>query len=211
MVLYRGRRYRLGDRRALEQLEPFRRARLRAARRRTCCSAAEGARSGDLVLYGAFAEAGDIAFDFEFGSHGGVGARRARSVHAPPGARRHAGRVRDGGAVARRGVLSLLRARYRSPATTSARPKTRPEMRLRVVTWNVHGCVGTDGRFDPTRTADALRALAPDVALLQEVGDNRGVHPPIDQATDAGAARSACTAPSASPCRASRTATATPR
>ncbi|MGZ3440060.1 MAG: endonuclease/exonuclease/phosphatase family protein [Polyangia bacterium] len=56
-------------------------------------------------------------------------------------------------------------------------------MRLRVVTWNVHGCVGTDGRFAPERTADALRALAPDVALLQEVGDNRGVHPPIDQAT----------------------------
>jgi endonuclease/exonuclease/phosphatase family metal-dependent hydrolase len=56
-------------------------------------------------------------------------------------------------------------------------------MRLRVVTWNVHGCVGTDGRFLPERTADALRALAPDVAMLQEVGDNRGVHPPIDQAT----------------------------
>ncbi|HEY2745842.1 MAG TPA: endonuclease/exonuclease/phosphatase family protein [Polyangia bacterium] len=56
-------------------------------------------------------------------------------------------------------------------------------MRLRVVTWNVHGCVGTDGRFAPGRTADALAELAPDVALLQEVGDNRGVHPPIDQAT----------------------------
>ncbi|MCU1281793.1 MAG: ybhP [bacterium] len=56
-------------------------------------------------------------------------------------------------------------------------------MRLRLVSWNVHGCVGTDGRFAPERTADALRVLAPDVALLQEVGDNRGVHPPIDQAT----------------------------
>jgi endonuclease/exonuclease/phosphatase family metal-dependent hydrolase len=55
-------------------------------------------------------------------------------------------------------------------------------MRLRVVTWNVHGCVGTDGRFAPARTADALIELAPDVAFLQEVGDNRGVHPPIDQA-----------------------------
>jgi endonuclease/exonuclease/phosphatase family metal-dependent hydrolase len=55
-------------------------------------------------------------------------------------------------------------------------------MRLRVVSWNVHGCVGTDGVFDPHRTADALRRLEPDVALLQEVGDNRGVHPPVDQA-----------------------------
>ncbi len=56
-------------------------------------------------------------------------------------------------------------------------------MKLRVVSWNVHGCVGTDGRFDPARTAAALAALAPDVALLQEVGDSRGVHPPVDQAT----------------------------
>lgn len=53
---------------------------------------------------------------------------------------------------------------------------------MRIVCWNVHGCVGTDRRFDPLRTARALSRLAPDVALLQEVGDNRGVHPPIDQA-----------------------------
>src|SRR5262245_20959437 len=56
-------------------------------------------------------------------------------------------------------------------------------MRLRVVSWNVHGCVGVDRRFDPLRIARALGRLAPDVALLQEVGDSRGVHPPVDQAT----------------------------
>jgi endonuclease/exonuclease/phosphatase family metal-dependent hydrolase len=56
-------------------------------------------------------------------------------------------------------------------------------MRLRVVTWNVHGCVGIDRVFDPHRTAAALGTLRPDVALLQEVGDNTGVHPPIDQAS----------------------------
>jgi endonuclease/exonuclease/phosphatase family metal-dependent hydrolase len=55
-------------------------------------------------------------------------------------------------------------------------------MRLRLVCWNVHGCVGVDRRFHPRRTAAALGELAPDVALLQEVGDNRGVHPPVDQA-----------------------------
>jgi endonuclease/exonuclease/phosphatase family metal-dependent hydrolase len=50
------------------------------------------------------------------------------------------------------------------------------------VVWNVHGCVGTDRVFDPQRTAAVLGALAPDVVLLQEVGDSRGVHPPVDQA-----------------------------
>ncbi|HZS36821.1 MAG TPA: alkaline phosphatase family protein [Polyangia bacterium] len=72
VLYFRGRRYRLDDRRALERLEPFRRlgydllmGHLRQA--------VDGRRSGDLVVYGAFAEAGDIAFDFEFGSHGGIG------------------------------------------------------------------------------------------------------------------------------------------
>jgi hypothetical protein len=39
---------------------------------RQLAHAAASARSGDLVLYGAFAELGNIAFDFEFGSHGGL-------------------------------------------------------------------------------------------------------------------------------------------
>src|SRR5438477_18067 len=55
-------------------------------------------------------------------------------------------------------------------------------MQLRLVSWNVHGCVGSDRRFDPGRTAEVLRELHADVALLQEVGDHRGVHPPVDQA-----------------------------
>jgi len=56
-------------------------------------------------------------------------------------------------------------------------------MRVRVVSWNVHGCVGTDRRFDPRRTALLLASLEPDLVLLQEVGDNRGIHPPVDQAS----------------------------
>jgi endonuclease/exonuclease/phosphatase family metal-dependent hydrolase len=55
--------------------------------------------------------------------------------------------------------------------------------RLRVLSWNVHGCVGSDGRFDPERVARVIEERRPDVVLLQEVGDLRGVHPPIDQAT----------------------------
>jgi hypothetical protein len=72
IVLYRGERHRLGDRRALERLEPFRRLGYELAATHLM-HAAEGHRYGDIVLYGAFAAAGDIAFDFEFGSHGGIG------------------------------------------------------------------------------------------------------------------------------------------
>jgi endonuclease/exonuclease/phosphatase family metal-dependent hydrolase len=46
-------------------------------------------------------------------------------------------------------------------------------MRLKVVTWNIHRCVGLDRRFLPERVVEVLRHHQPDVVLLQEV--DRGV------------------------------------
>jgi endonuclease/exonuclease/phosphatase family metal-dependent hydrolase len=49
-----------------------------------------------------------------------------------------------------------------------------PHPRLRVLTWNVHACVGADGRHDVERVGAAVRALAPDVAAFQEIDSRRG-------------------------------------
>jgi endonuclease/exonuclease/phosphatase family metal-dependent hydrolase len=43
---------------------------------------------------------------------------------------------------------------------------------IRVLTWNVHGCVGRDGVRDPDRVARVLEAAQPDISALQEI-DNR--------------------------------------
>ena len=43
------------------------------------------------------------------------------------------------------------------------------ETRFRVVSYNVHSCVGTDGVFAPARIADILGALHADFIALQEV------------------------------------------
>lgn len=40
---------------------------------------------------------------------------------------------------------------------------------IRAVTWNVHGCVGRRGRFDPEAIEARLRELAPDILAVQEV------------------------------------------
>ena len=45
--------------------------------------------------------------------------------------------------------------------------------RLRVVTWNIHGCVGRDGRRDVERIGGLIQAMSPDVAALQEVDSRR--------------------------------------
>jgi endonuclease/exonuclease/phosphatase family metal-dependent hydrolase len=50
-------------------------------------------------------------------------------------------------------------------AGTSA---ARPEGVLRVASYNVHKCVGTDRRFDPARTAAVIAELGADLVALQE-------------------------------------------
>ena len=43
-------------------------------------------------------------------------------------------------------------------------------MRLRVVTYNIHKCIGgLDRRYDPLRVAHVIARYEPDLVLLQEV------------------------------------------
>lgn len=42
---------------------------------------------------------------------------------------------------------------------------------MRIVSYNVHACVGSDGRFAPERIGDVLAALNADFVALQEVED----------------------------------------
>jgi endonuclease/exonuclease/phosphatase family metal-dependent hydrolase len=44
----------------------------------------------------------------------------------------------------------------------------RPPLSIRVATYNVHACVGTDGRHDPDRVASVIAELDADIVALQE-------------------------------------------
>jgi endonuclease/exonuclease/phosphatase family metal-dependent hydrolase len=46
---------------------------------------------------------------------------------------------------------------------------TRSGATIRVLTWNVHGCVGRDGVHDPDRVARVLESAQPDISALQEI------------------------------------------
>lgn len=48
-----------------------------------------------------------------------------------------------------------------------------PDSRLRVMTWNVRSCIGSDGRVNPERVRDVIRAINPDIVALQEVDSRR--------------------------------------
>lgn len=45
---------------------------------------------------------------------------------------------------------------------------------LRVMTWNVHGAVGRNNRFDIARVMKLVRAHQPDIVALQEIDSRRG-------------------------------------
>jgi endonuclease/exonuclease/phosphatase family metal-dependent hydrolase len=52
----------------------------------------------------------------------------------------------------------------------------------RILTYNVHRCLGTDGRLSPARIADVIAAYEPDVVALQELDVGRARTGGVDQA-----------------------------
>jgi endonuclease/exonuclease/phosphatase family metal-dependent hydrolase len=55
-------------------------------------------------------------------------------------------------------------------------------MKLRLMTYNVHRCVGTDRRLDVERVAEVIAAQQPDVVALQELDVGRARTRGVDQA-----------------------------
>lgn len=55
---------------------------------------------------------------------------------------------------------------------------------VRLLTYNVHRCLGIDGDLSPGRVADAIAEAAPDIVLLQELDVMRKRSGAIDQAAD---------------------------
>lgn len=53
-------------------------------------------------------------------------------------------------------------------------PNKSPIKSLSVASYNIHKCVGGDGRFDPGRIAEVIAEIAPDIIALQEVDTRFG-------------------------------------
>ncbi len=53
---------------------------------------------------------------------------------------------------------------------------------LRIMTYNVHSCFGTDRKLDPGRIAEVIAECEPDIVALQEVDVARARSGGVDQA-----------------------------
>lgn len=67
-----------------------------------------------------------------------------------------------------RNFADLLGRRLMRMPPSPPRPAEPPPGALRIATYNVHKCVGTDNRFDPGRIAAVIHELDADVLALQE-------------------------------------------
>ena len=140
--------------------------------------------AGTIVLFGWCKGKLPISFAEENGAHAGLSPEETNAfallpIDVPLAKTRHNYlRAID----LRRAVTSRLTKVdnvYRK-LRKSATDKKKHE--LRVMTYNVHSCIGMDGNISPERIARVINQYAPDVILLQELDVGRNRTDGVDQA-----------------------------
>jgi len=125
--------------------------------------------AGQLVLLGWGLKKPTVTFTSENGSHAGPGLDETQGfLLKPPAAGmplRSVFRPRD----LREAALSVVRGR---PISGQSETEKSPA-EIRILTYNVHGCSGSDGRISPRRIARILRESGADVVAIQELDRRR--------------------------------------
>jgi endonuclease/exonuclease/phosphatase family metal-dependent hydrolase len=136
--------------------------------------------AGHLVLSGWDPSQPPLSFPMENGAHGGPGSEETRGFLLVPDRIRRwhlahlamtGDRVR--GAELHRIILHFLgRDGTRQERVPSHHPRL-PSHPLRLMTYNIHSCLGLDGKIRPERIARVINHFDPDVAAVQEIDVHR--------------------------------------
>ena len=139
--------------------------------------------AGDFVLCGWAKGTQPCSFPLENGSHGGPGPEETGAFALLPGDTPLARLERDflRPSDLREAARQLLERKV-SSFTVPRRAESAKGQRLRLMTYNVHGCVGMDGKLSPDRIARVIAEHAPDIVALQELDVGRSRSGWIDQA-----------------------------
>jgi endonuclease/exonuclease/phosphatase family metal-dependent hydrolase len=140
--------------------------------------------AGDFVLLGWREGIMPMSFAEENGAHAGATPEETNGfallpVDAPLAEREHAYlRPID----LRDAALRHLGRLERKPAAARMRALAKRSDTVRVMTYNVHSCVGMDGKLDVERIARVIARARPDVVALQELDVGRARTGAMDQA-----------------------------
>jgi len=140
--------------------------------------------AGALVLFGWRAGRDPLSFQQEYGAHAGFGPEETHGfallpIDAPlPPRERPYLRPLD----LREAALRHLGRSSMTQPVTSRVEATHPSPLLRVMTYNVHRCIGLDGKAAPERIARIIARHRPDIVALQEIDVGQPRTHGIDQA-----------------------------
>jgi endonuclease/exonuclease/phosphatase family metal-dependent hydrolase len=139
--------------------------------------------AGQLVLCGWRAGTRPLSFAIENGAHGGLGPTETQAFALLPRDAPLAARAVDylRPIDLRHAAFHVLRRRERRlPRDVWGDDAARRN--LRIMTYNVHRCLGMDGKLSPERIARVISQYDPDVVALQELDVGRARTGGVDQA-----------------------------
>ncbi len=139
--------------------------------------------AGNFIISGFHRSESLLSFPIETGAHGGPGARETTAFALLP----RDIRVSDSDPLRmshlrERALVHLKRKAPVASALQRMPPRTPNARALRVMTYNVHSCVGTDRKLSPLRIARVIAHYNPDIIALQELDVGRARTEQIDQA-----------------------------
>lgn len=136
--------------------------------------------AGDFIISGWDPHAPPVSFPFENGAHGGPGSEETRGfILVPDRIRRwHLDHLEETRRRVRGEDLRKIAMHYlgRCGEREERVPYRAPEKMantIRVMTYNIHSCVGLDGRVRPERVARVINHFDPDIVAVQEVDYHR--------------------------------------
>jgi len=140
--------------------------------------------AGTIALFGWCKGSSPISFAEENGAHAGFSPEETNAfallpIDVPLAKTRHGYLKATDLRRAAINRLTKVNKAYRK-LRKSATDKKKHE--LRVMTYNVHSCIGMDGNISPERIARVINQYAPDVILLQELDVGRSRTDGVDQA-----------------------------
>ncbi len=163
--------------------------------------------SGQVILLGWANNASPLSFPFENGAHAGPGSCETHAFALLPADTDITSKSNEGLRMLdlRNAAFSILdqdpdlatsnrfpRARGLQSVPNTEQTlrhqqyahndKTTEQKSFRLMTYNVHGCIGMDGRHAPERIARVIAHFEPDIVALQELDVNRSRSRGTDQA-----------------------------
>jgi len=140
--------------------------------------------AGDFILFGWRHGIEPLTFAIENGSHAGASPQETNAFALLPAdtSLPESGRGYLRPNDLRRAALHLLGRKEHTTEVLPLRPAATATDTLRIMTYNVHSCVGMDGKLNPERIARVIARCNPDVVALQELDVGRARSGGVDQA-----------------------------